>query len=111
MTSSEGQVELHGPSDEQSVTVDGWSVPFLTASPMNGGKVDLSLDQRYGLILTVEEFERFVPFLADAIAIALGYTCHPRADWDAPKRRYPMHRIHTILSTEGEPDGDRTSSP
>lgn len=94
------RVELHGPYDEQRVTVDGWTVPFLTASPVNGGRVDLSLDRRYGLILTVREVERVVPFLADAIAIGLGYTCHPRKDWEAPKRRYEMSRLRSLYVEE-----------
>ena len=35
------------------------------------------LDGRLAITVTGEEGERFVPFLADAIATALGYTCHP----------------------------------
>jgi hypothetical protein len=39
--------------------------------------------------------ERIIPFIADAIAIALGYTLHPRADWDIPRRRYEMSRLRS----------------
>ncbi len=95
-------VALHGPYDEHRVTVDSWTVPFVTASPMNGGRVNLSLDQRYGLVLTVAELDRFMPFLADAIAIALGYTCHPRSGWKAPKQRYEMARLNTLCFEELE---------
>jgi hypothetical protein len=49
------------------------------------------------LDLTVAEAERVVPFLADAIAIALGYTCHPRADWDVPHQRNPFVGMREIV--------------
>lgn len=101
--SSNNRVGLHGPYDDCRVTVDGWTVPFLEAVPVNGGRIDLTLDRRYGLVLSVAEAERIVPFIADAIAIALGYTCHPREDWDAPKRRFEMARLRSLYFEEPQP--------
>lgn len=90
------RVALHGPYKDCLVTVDGWTIPFLEAAPVNGGIIDLVLDRRYGLALSVMDAERIIPFIADAIAIALGYTCHPRADWDVPRRRYEMSRLRSL---------------
>lgn len=36
--------------------------------------------------------KRFVPFLADAIAIALGYTSHPNEDAEQPLVKQPQPR-------------------
>ena len=93
------RVNFPGPFTHHEVVVDEWSVPFLHAHP--GGDHDetitLVLDSRLALTLSVDEAERFVPFLADAIAVALGYTCHPRGDEEPnrlPQPR-PMH-MHAI---------------
>jgi hypothetical protein len=82
--------------------VDGWRVPFLAAKPLDGGRVDLTLDDRYALVLDVATAEEVVPFVADAIAIAIGFTCHPRADWEGPKPRHPMRRLRPLYA-EGTP--------
>jgi len=70
--SHEERVEPHGPYQDCRVTVDGWVVSYLEGMPVNGGRIDLALDGRYGLLLTVEEAQWIVPFIADAIAIAPG---------------------------------------
>jgi hypothetical protein len=95
-------VEYIGPFRSHDVVVDGWQVPYLRATPLNGGRVHLNLDRRFGLDLTVEEADRFVPFLADCIAVALGYTCHPLATWKSPIERHPFPRMHGILTVEEE---------
>jgi hypothetical protein len=88
------RVSFPGPFTQHEVVVDGWSVPLLHAHP--GGdhdeNVTLVLDSRLAATFTVEEAERFVPFLADAIAIALGYTCHPNEDAEQPLTRQPQPR-------------------
>ncbi len=86
-------VQFIGPFQRHEVVVNGHQVPFLEATPMPGGRVHLSLDNRLGLDLTVEEAERFLPFLADTVAVAMGYTCHPEPEWDGPVRRQPFVRI------------------
>src|SRR5258708_7248607 len=70
-------VEFIGPFEHHDVVVNGWRVPFLEATPQNGGKVLLCLDRRFGLDLSIAEAERILPFLADCIAVASGYTAHP----------------------------------
>jgi hypothetical protein len=82
------RVSFPGPFAYHEVVVDGWSVPFLHAHPGgdNDGEVMLVLDKRMAATFSVKEAERFIPFLADAIAIALGYTSHPSGD-ETPNRR------------------------
>jgi hypothetical protein len=89
-----------GPFEHHDVVVDGRYVPFLRATPLDGGEVHLNLDRRLGLTLSAAEAERVVPFLADAIAIALGYTAHPEADRDGPKTRHPFPAVTPLVADE-----------
>jgi hypothetical protein len=86
-------VAFVGPFQHHDVVVNGRQVPFLRATPLDGGQVHLNLDRRLGLTLTVEEAERMVPFIADVIAVALGYTSHPEAERDAPTERHPFPSV------------------
>jgi hypothetical protein len=100
------RVSFPGPFTHHEVVVDGWSVPHLYAHPCgdHDENVMLVLDGRLAATFTVEEAERFVPFLADAIAIALGYTAHPRTDeeplWKPQPRPTRMHGIGAVESEE-----------
>lgn len=76
------RINVVGPFQQWRVTVDGWEVPLLTASPETGGMIHLSLDHRFGLDLSVQDAESIVPFIAHAIAIASGFACHPNRDDD-----------------------------
>ena len=71
--------EIIGPFTGYKVTVHGRQVPFLEAMPVNGGKIGLVLDQRYGVDIAVADADRIIPFIADCIAVAMGHTCHPHA--------------------------------
>lgn len=98
------RVTYPGPFSQHEVVVNGWKVPFLHAHP--GGEHDeevtLVLDNRLALTLSVEEAERMVPFLADSIAVALGYPSHPNEDAEQPLRRLPQPRPvrMTALATD-----------
>ena len=76
------RVTFPGPFTHHEVAFDGWSVPFLRASFYGEDRVRLILDDRRGIDLTTSEAERLIPFLADAIAVALGYGAHPREGMD-----------------------------
>ena len=52
----------------------------------------LVIDGRLAITVSVEEAERFVPFLADAVAVALGYTSHPNKDAEQPLVKQPQPR-------------------
>lgn len=93
---AEQRVAYIGPFESHDVVVRGREVPFLRAFPMDGGVIDLTLDRRFGLRLSEAEAERFVPFLAHAIAVALGYTCHPEAEKE-PNPRLPFPRVARLV--------------
>lgn len=100
----EPRVAFPGPFSAHEVVVDGWKVPLIHAQ-VSDNNVTLVLDNRLGATFTVNEAERFIPFLADCIAVALGYTCHPRGDEEPVKKPQPRPvRMHGIaaVSTEGE---------
>lgn len=74
------RVTFPGPFTHHDVVVQGWTVPFLKASLRGEDEVRLILDERMAIDLTSTEAENVLPFLADAIAVALGYGAHPTAD-------------------------------
>jgi hypothetical protein len=89
-------ISFPGPFECHYVVVRGRQVPFIKATPLNGGQVRLHLDDRFGLTLSAGEAERFVPFLAHAMAVALGYTAHPSAGRDGPNPRHPFPRMTAL---------------
>ena len=73
----------------------------------------LVIDDRLATTFTVNEAERFVPFLADAIAEALGYPSHPTEDTVQLPDRKPQPRpvrMHQIAAVRSEADGADCSS-
>jgi hypothetical protein len=69
-------VKFIGPfQPEYKITVDGYRVPYLTALS-SGDNVLLCLDERYILEVNKEEASKWLPFLANAMAVAAGYSCH-----------------------------------
>lgn len=88
--------EFIGPFEYHKVVVDGWTVPHLTAQPARDGYIALTLDHRFDIDVPVVDADRLVGFIADCIAVALGYTCHPRPDWEAPLARLPMQRCSSL---------------
>jgi hypothetical protein len=113
------RVSFPGPFSSHDVVVDGWKVPLLHAHPC--GETDesvmLVIDDRLAATFSVEEAERFVPFLADAIAVALGYGCHPKEDAEQPLAKQPqprpvrMHTIAGIRTSADEADCSWGSNP
>jgi hypothetical protein len=81
---AEPRVSFPGPFKHHDVVVDGWRVPFLDAHMQGEDQVLLVLDRRLGAEFSVAEAERVIPLVADAIAVALGYGCHPREGMDTP---------------------------
>lgn len=84
------RVSFPGPFTHHDVVVDGWRVPLLDAQVnQDDGRVMIVLDNRFTLDLSAQEAERVVPFLADAMAVALGYDAHPNESDPLPLRRAP----------------------
>lgn len=97
------RVTFPGPFQHHDVVVDGWRVPFLQAQMTAEDRIALVLDRRLATELSVAEAERVLPFIADAISVALGYPAHPRGDMDLPDREAqprPVRSIGVMLPTE-----------
>jgi hypothetical protein len=91
-------VDYVGPIEHHAVVVNGYAVPFLTATPMPGGRIYLTLDERVAIELPLADAERIVPFIADCIAISLGYTGHPGTDGaPEPRPRHPFARMTGLM--------------
>jgi hypothetical protein len=73
-------VEASGPWHRPGweFNVGGYRVPHVQASLMEGEEKRwlLDLDRRFLLEADDEEVQRWMPFLAHAMAIAAGYSCH-----------------------------------
>ena len=103
---STSEVEYVGPFTSHAVVVRGRRVPYLEATPLNGGMVALHLDHRFGVDLSVADAERVVPFIADCIAVAMGYASHPPAD-EEPIARPPFPPLIEIGSVASDDEGPR----
>ncbi len=90
-----------GPFSHHDVVVDGWKVPLLQANLVGEDRIDVLLDGRFAVELSTEEAERVVPFLADAIAVALGFGSHPREDTEPPLERLPRIRPQRVAELLG----------
>lgn len=91
------RVTFPGPFQHHDVIVDGWRVPFLQAHMSGEDRVALVIDRRLATELSLDEAERFVPFVADAIAVALGYGAHPDGDTPKPPPRAPYPRPEPVM--------------
>jgi hypothetical protein len=91
------RVKFVGPFEHHDVVVDGWRVPFLQAHLDGEDRVTVVLDRRIAVDLSTSEADRVVPFLADAIAVALGYGAHPREDTPRPLERAPYPRPERVV--------------
>jgi hypothetical protein len=103
------RVSFPGPFERHKVVVDGWQVPLLHAHPSgeHDESVMLVIDDRLAETFTVEEAERVVPFIANAIAVALGYTCHPNEDAEQPLARQPLPRpVRTYTIADARTSAD-----
>lgn len=90
-------VEFFGPvlRDSHDVLVDGRRVPYLTLH-QEGDVWWLTLDNRFGISGTDAEVRKWARFLADAMAIAAGYS-----SFGTDQRRLnPFNRRVTTLSVE-----------
>ena len=92
-------LDFVGPFSSHRVILHGYAVPHLEAHP-NADGVHLSLDHRSGIDLSTDEAEKIVPFIADCIAVALGYSCHPNPDCPTPQPMTPFRRTIGIRSLE-----------
>jgi hypothetical protein len=85
-------VTFSGPREHHDVVVNGWQVPFLEAHMQGEDRVLLVIDQRLGAEFSVAEAEQVIPFVADAISVALGFGAHPGASVETLPVRLPPFR-------------------
>ncbi len=97
--------EIVGPFESHRVIVGGRRVPFLEAHPVNGGRIGLVLDGRFALDVPVANADTVIPFIADCIAVAMGYACHPHAD-EEPRPSVPFRRSLSADLIYGEAAGN-----
>lgn len=70
-------VDFIGPFEpEWKVTSRGYLVPQLKATVHQNGTVTLILDDRMVIDGPADEVRKWVSFIADAMAVAAGYSCH-----------------------------------
>lgn len=93
----ESRVDFPGPFTHHDVVVGGWRVPLVQAHMTAEDRVMLVLDRRLAAEFSVAEAERVVPFVADAIAIALGYGAHPNSDTPRPLARASHPRPERVV--------------
>lgn len=91
-------VEFIGPFEHHEVLVAGWQVPLIEASPQPGGRVLVTLDQRFGLELSLQEADRILPFIAECIAVSLGFDSHPSGD--SEPKRLPFMRPRRMVGLD-----------
>lgn len=84
--------EFHGPFiEEWKVSYNGYLVPYLRAFvKQDADWVSLLLDSRFVIDGPSEEIKKWVPFIADCMAVAAGYSC-------AGKNCTPMNRFTTQI--------------
>src|SRR5437763_6212136 len=91
------RVTFPGPFQHHDVVVNGWRVPYLQAQMTAEDRVTLVIDRRLATELSVEEAEHVVPFVADAIAVAMGYGAPPDDRRPRPLPRAPYPRPERVV--------------
>ena len=91
----------------REVTIDGYLVPGIeVGEDPETGKWCLFLDRRYGTPpVEIEELHRWIPLIANALAIGAGYSCHGENSVWRPNP-YKLRCIGiTAAQSNDEPDG------
>jgi hypothetical protein len=99
------RVSFLGPFTHHDVVIDGWQVPFLQAQLRGEDRLQVVLDGRLGIDLSSDEAERLLPFVAHAIAVALGYGGHPNADMTDRPERIPHAAPRRVVEALPERNG------
>jgi hypothetical protein len=90
------RVTFPGPFTHHDVVVNGWRVPYLQAHMTAEDRVAVVIDRRLATEFSVAEAERVLPFVADAIAVAMGYGAHPDSNTPRPPARAPYPRPEPV---------------
>lgn len=84
--------------DTYRLVVDGSRVPYTEIRPSNPKLTEwhITVDGRFGIDVDSERLTEFGWFLANAMAVAAGWTCHG----DAAERINPHNRVVHELSAD-----------
>lgn len=72
-------VSILQPSTLREITVDGFAVPHIRAVELqceNEGLFNLVVDGRFSITVEKEDLEKWLWFIANAMAVAAGYSGH-----------------------------------
>ena len=85
-----------GPFKRFPVVVNGWTVPYLQARYIVDSEpsmVWLTLDNRLSVDVPADLAGQVIGFVADAIALGMGYPCHPRSSDTPSVPKLPWRRL------------------
>jgi len=71
------KTEPYGPFERWPVSLDGHDVPHVEVRPTPDGKFYICVDRRFIIhkAVTQEELDNWMPIMANAMAVAAGYSC------------------------------------
>lgn len=88
-------VEAIGPFSTYELVVNGWTVPGVSSYRVDVRTVAFVCGS-YAYDIPEERAGAFADWLANVVAVSMGWTCHPSASWNppdaAPFRSLPWHR-------------------
>jgi len=102
MTATTTTMEIIGPFDDYRVTLNGYRVPYLRAVRVKG-MISLELDERLGC--DIPDDERAMPiieFIAQAMAVAAGYSCFGENSQPMNRFKQHLHRINLSQVDDGD---------
>ncbi len=102
--------EIIGPfRPEHHVTIAGFHVPYVTVQPLADGRIDLTVDGRFGLDgpVTREEFDRWIHILANAMAVSAGYSSHGEHCQPTNPHKHKMGHLGSVVPVLNVIDGGK----
>lgn len=102
--------EIIGPFiPEHLVSINGYKVPYITVTPTQDGRIDLYVDCRFGLDapVSIEEFNRWIGIIANAMAVAAGYSSHGENCQPINKYKVKLTSLGKIAPILNIIDGDK----
>ena len=108
---SKTEVRVIGPFERFKVKVDGYIVPRLEIVPVEGTDGDLDgelvtvlVDEHFCGFCTKEEVQRWAPLIANAMAVASGFTCHGENSRPANPYKDRVMCFGSVINEPGLPE-------
>lgn len=87
---------------ESVVSLDGYKVPYLTATKLSENEYNLVVDNRFGAIIHTDDLNTIIYLIAHGMAVAAGFTCHGKNSKRANPFNTMMLEIGTISTDEDD---------